>query len=204
VIKARGRGEVALSFVQVDDLAVVDLDGRLIDGRAGLASPAEVYIHTQVYRARPELNSAIHIHPQNVVAFTIAEKSLKPIIGAYNPSALRLITDGLPLYPRSILINSVERGDDLVQVMGPARACLMRGHGITTTGATVEEATMTAVHLNELAELNWKAELLGGAHPISDEDIADFSGNSDRLLPTSDTPIGTHGSEWRYYVSRLL
>src|SRR6476646_1590433 len=78
VIKARGRGEVALSFVQVDDLAVVDLDGRLIDGRAGLASPAEVYIHTQVYRARPELNSAIHIHPQNVVAFTIAEKSLKP------------------------------------------------------------------------------------------------------------------------------
>jgi len=204
VIKARGRGEVALSYVEVSDLAVVDMDGNFVSGREGLASPAEVYIHTQVYRARPEINAAIHIHPANVVAFTIAERGLKPIIGAYNPQALRIVTDGLPLYPRSILINSAERGDDLVQTMGQARACLMRGHGITTAGATVEEAVLIAAHLNELAELSWKAELLGGANPISDADIADFARNLNAPRATSDTPIGPHGAEWRYYVSRLL
>ena len=47
-------------------------------------------------RARPEISSVIHIHPPTVVAFTIAGKPLLPIIGAYNPGALRLITDGLP------------------------------------------------------------------------------------------------------------
>ena len=47
-------------------------------GREGLAPPTEVFIHTEVLRARPELNSVIHMHPQNIVAYTIAEKPLLP------------------------------------------------------------------------------------------------------------------------------
>jgi ribulose-5-phosphate 4-epimerase/fuculose-1-phosphate aldolase len=195
LIKARGRAEAALSFVEGEDLAVVDMDGKLLEGREGLASPAEVYIHTCIYRARPRVGSVIHIHPPAVVAFTIAGKSLLPIIGAFNPSALRLVLDGLPVYPRSILINSEERGRDLVQAMGSARACLMRGHGITTAGVSVEEATLTAIHLNQLAELQLKAEMLGGAQPISDEDLADFESQAARGAAQAGAP----GAEWRYY-----
>ena len=203
IIKGRGRAEAPLSYVEVDDLCVVDMDGKMVEGRAGLAAPAEVFIHTELLKARPELNSVIHIHPQNIVAYTIAERPLLPIIGAYNPGALRLITDGLPVYPRSILINTPERGRDLVKAMGPARICAMRGHGITSSGATVEEATLTAIHLNDLAELQFKADLLGGAKPISDEDLADFSG---RMFgggrPAADAPREP-SSEWRYY-DRML
>ena len=204
VIKGRGRAEAPLSYVEEDDLCICDMDGKFIEGREGLAAPAEVFIHTEVLKARPELNSVIHIHPQNIVAFTIAEKPLLPIIGAYNPGALRLITDGLPVYPRSILINTPERGRDLVKALGSARICLMRGHGITSSGATVEEATLTAIHLNDLAELQFKAELLGGAKPISDEDIEDFSsrmfGGGQRPAPEGPRQPS---SEWRYY-DRLL
>ena len=198
LIKGRGRAEAALSFVEEDDLCIVDMDGKFVEGREGLASPAEVFIHTEVLKARPELNSVIHIHPQNIVAYTIAEKPLLPIIGAYNPSALRLITDGLPVYPRSILINSVERGQELVKAMGDARICMMRGHGITSAGVTVEEATLTAIHLNDLAELHFKADLLGGAKPISDADLADFAsrGSGGRTAPEGPREPS---SEWRYY-----
>jgi L-fuculose-phosphate aldolase len=203
IIKGRGRAEAPLSYVEVDDLCIVDMDGKMVEGREGLAAPAEVFIHTELLKARPELNSVIHIHPQNIVAYTIAERPLLPIIGAYNPGALRLITDGLPVYPRSILINTPERGRDLVQAMGTARICAMRGHGITSSGATVEEATLTAIHLNDLAELQFKADLLGGAKPISDEDLADFSG---RMFgggrPATDAPREP-SSEWRYY-DRML
>jgi L-fuculose-phosphate aldolase len=201
VIKARGRAESPLSYTEVDDLAVCDLDGRLVEGREGLAAPAEVFIHTQVYRARPDVGSVIHIHPPAVVAFTVAGRELLPIVGAYNPSALRLITDGLPTYPRSVLINSVERGDDLARALGTAKACLMRGHGITTAGATVEEATLTAVHLNDLAELHFRADLLGGARPISDEDLTDFAPRPGEARPAAGPR--EHSSEWRYY-DRLL
>ena len=205
LIKGRGRDEAPLSYVEPDDLIVVDMDGKMVEGREGLASPNEVFIHTCLLKARPELNSVIHIHPQNIVAFTIAEKPLLPIIGAYNPGALRLITDGLPTYPRSILINNDERGVDLIKVMGNARICLMRGHGITSAGASVEEATLTAIHLNDLAELHFKADLLGGAKPISDEDLADFSrmGGAGARPAAEQTGPRPPSSEWRYY-DRLL
>jgi L-fuculose-phosphate aldolase len=204
LIKARGRAEAALSYVEEDDLCIVDMDGKFVEGREGLAAPNEVYIHTCILKARPEINSVIHIHPQNIVAFTIAEKPLLPIVGAYSPAGLRLITDGLPLYPRSVLINSEQRGEDLVQTMGNARICLMRGHGITSCGATVEEATLTAINLNDVAELQWKAELLGGAKPIPDEDLADFSrgGGGGRAAAAPSGPWQPN-SEWRYY-DRML
>jgi L-fuculose-phosphate aldolase len=65
----------------------------------------------------------------------------------------------------------------------------MRGHGITTCGATVEETTLTAIRLNELAEINYRAYLLGDPQPISDEDSRFF----DELDEGSPLPY------WRYY-----
>ena len=205
VIKARGRMEAPLSYTEVDDVCVVDMDGKMVEAREGVSVPAEVFIHTELYKARPDVNAAIPIHPSNVVAFTIAGKTLLPIIGAYNPQALRLITDGLPLFDSRVLINSPERGQALAGVIQTARACLMRGHGITTAGATVEEATLTAIHLNELAELQYKADTLGGARPISDEDLRDFA----RMTGTPRASEGevlprAHSSEWRFYEQKLL
>ena len=162
------------------------------------------FIHTELYRARPELNAAIHIHPSNVVAFTIAGKTLLPIIGAYNPQALRLITDGLPLFDSSVLINSPERGQQLMGVMQSAKACLMRGHGITTGGVTVEEATLVAIHLNELADLHLKADALGGARPISDDDQRDFEGRLGGRASEGEVLPRVHSSEWRFHEQKLL
>jgi L-fuculose-phosphate aldolase len=203
LIKARGRAEAPLSYVEEDDLCIVDMEGNFIEGREGLAPPNEVFIHTCLLKARPEINSVIHIHPTNIVAFTIAEKQLLPIVGAYNPTGLRLITDGVPLYQRSVLINNEERGNELVTAMGEARICMMRAHGITSCGATVEEATLTAINLNDLADLQWKAEVLGGAKPISDEDLADFAGGraGGRRAPANGP--WEPSAEWRYY-DRLL
>jgi len=199
LVKARGPDEAPLSYTTASDLAVIDMDGNLVEGRDGLARPAEVFIHTEVLRARPELNSVIHIHPPNIVAYTIANKPILPIVGAYNPAVLRMVDAGIPTYPRSILINSKERGGNLTSAMGTARICLMRAHGITSAGATVEEATLNVIHLNDLAELQFKADLLGGAVPISEDDKRDIL---DRLpadvRQPGDKPR-VPSSEWRYY-----
>jgi L-fuculose-phosphate aldolase len=193
--------EAPLSYTTPDDLAIVDMEGKLVEApRDGLAAANETFIHTEVLRARPELNSVIHIHPMSVVAFTIAEKPLLPIVGAYNPNALRLVREGIPTYPRAVLINSPARGRDLVATMGASRVCLMRGHGITTAGATVEEATLTAIQLNDLAELHFKADLLGGAKPISDEDLQDILGNLPPDVGRRQGPPRPPSSEWRYYT----
>ncbi len=199
LIKARGPLEAPLSYTRPEDLGLVDMDGKLVEGRSGLASASEVFIHTEVLRERPEINSVIHIHPAAVVAYTIAGKPLLPIIGAYNPSALRLVHDGIPTYPRSVLINNKDRGQDLVKAMGTSKVCLMRSHGITTAGASVEEATLTAIHLTDLAELHARADALGGAQPIDQADLDDIMGNLPPDVRRADSGPRPPSSEWRYY-----
>ncbi|MDB5795029.1 MAG: hypothetical protein JWR25_1408 [Noviherbaspirillum sp.] len=190
LIRARGPGESGIRYTSADDVITVDFEGTKIEGRAGLETPKEVFIHTWQYRTRPEVQSVLHAHPSTVMLFTICDKPLLPLFGAYDTAALRLLTDANALsnYPRSVLICNDELGRNLAEVMRGS-ACLMRGHGITTVGADVEEATLTAIRLNDLADINYRAHLLGEPKPITAEDMAFFDD------VTEASPVAA----WRYY-----
>ncbi len=197
-IRARGPDELGVRYTTADQVIAVDFDGRKIDGADGLEAPQEVFIHTWLYKTRPEVNCVAHIHPATVVLFTIVDKPLEPIYGAYDPGSLDLVLDGIPTYGRSITITNDTLGKEFSQAMGNKRVCLMRGHGITTAGASVEEATVTAIRLNELAEMNYRANLLGTPRNIPDEDIAVFQASRNR--PRKPGPAPHVGAIWRYYA----
>lgn len=197
LIRARGPEEVGVRYTTADEVIKVDLDGRKVDGPDGLAVPQEVFIHTWLYKSRPEVRSVVHIHPPTVVLFTICEKPLMPLYGAYDPSSLYLLLEGIPTYGRSVTISNDDLGEEFIAAMGDKAACLMRGHGITTAGASVEEATVTAIKLNELAEMNYRAHLLGDPKPIPDEDVAEYRKRLEKRGGLSNSPHGP--SSWRYY-----
>lgn len=203
LIRARGHAELGVRYTTDDQVIEVDLDGRLVRSQdQDLAVPIEVFIHTAVYRARPEVNSVIHIHPPTVVLFTICDKPLLPLYGAYDPAGLQLVLDGIPTYQRSILISNPELGGDLARTMGSHATCLMRGHGITTAAGSVEEAALHAIALNELAVMNYQATLLGNPRPISEEDQAIFRKMDSRGAPPAaepGRPVGRAVALWRYY-----
>ena len=197
LIRARGRDELGVRFTTVEQVIAVDLDGNKLNGPEGLLPPQEVFIHTCVYRSRPDVKSVVHIHPPTVVVFTICGVPLRPIYGAYDPGSLELALEEIPTYGRSITISNEALGRDFAKVMGGKPACMMRGHGITTAGASVEEATVTAIKLNELAEMNYRARLLGEPAEIPAEDIAHFRS---RFVKRSG-PSPRLGSTWRYYAT---
>jgi ribulose-5-phosphate 4-epimerase/fuculose-1-phosphate aldolase len=197
-IKARGPEESGLRFVTARDIITVDFSGKKVAGDEGLESPQEVFIHTWLYRTRPEVRCVVHVHPITVVLFTICHKSLQPLFGAYDPSALRLVVNGLSLYRRSITVSNEILGEEFAKAMADKPACLMRGHGITTAAESIEEAALTAIKLNELAEINYRAHLLGTPEPIPQEDIDVLVGKargSTRTVPSA--------SSWRYYCTLL-
>lgn len=202
LIRARGPQETGLRYTAPEDVIMVDFDGRMVEGPEGLAVPIEVFIHTAVYRARPDVQSVIHIHPATAVLLTICDQRLLPVIGSYSPSALRLAVEGISHYDRSILIRDAALGDELARTMGETSICLMRGHGITSVGRDVPEATITAIHLGELADMNYRARLLGEPRPISDADIATFRPIWDAQRG-SDRPSAGIYSLWRFWTRRL-
>jgi ribulose-5-phosphate 4-epimerase/fuculose-1-phosphate aldolase len=172
LIRARGADEVGVRYTTADEVIKVDMNGKKVDGPDGLAVPQEVFIHTWLYKTRPEVKSVIHIHPPTVVLFTICEKDLMPLYGAYDPSSLHLWIEGIPTYGRSITISN----DAL---------------------ASVEEATVTAIKLNELAEMNYRAHLLGDPKPIPDQDLEEYRARHAKRGGFSGSPHGQ--SSWRYY-----
>lgn len=198
LIKARGPEESGLRFVGARDIITVDFNGKKVAGDDGLETPQEVFIHTWLYKTRPEVQCVVHVHPLTVVLFTICDKPLLPLYGAYDPSGLRLLVEGLAEYPRSITVSNENLGEEFAKAMGGKAACLMRGHGITTAGAGVEEATLTAIKLNDAAEINYRAALLGTPRPIPPEDIKILAGRTRR-----DTRSVHSVSNWRYYCKLL-
>lgn len=201
VIKSKGPNETALELATEKDIITIDLQGKVLEASKGLDSPHETEMHLAVYRARPEVMSVIHTHPDWVVLLTACGKPLLPIYGAYNPPSMRLVLDGIPLYPRSVTIINEELGLDFMRVMGNKKACLLLGHGMTTAGKSVEEATLISLNAFELARMNYLAYAIGDPRPIPEDDIQEYQqrwkeGFRRRFEGPSST--GEH-SDWRYH-----
>ena len=203
-VRARGGDELGVRYTTPAEVLEINLDGKAVKEQTGLVPPSEVFIHTSLYRARPDVNAVVHIHPAKVVLFTICKKPLLPLFGAYDPHAAKLALDGIPTYPRAITITTPELGADLVKAMDSKRVCLMRGHGITTAHQSVEDAALDAIALNELATINYEAQLLGDPEPISEEDQAVYrSGRESRQYAPAGNgrPGGRAKALWRYYTT---
>ena len=193
LIKARGPGESGVRYTTADDVVEADMEGNIIGLPDGLASPREIYIHTWMYKKRPEIGSVIHIHPPTVVTFTVVGKPLLPIYGAYDPASLGLLLRGIPQYERSVLVSNDALGEELATAIEDKEVIMMRGHGITSLGVDPEAAGLNAIMINELAEMNYKAYLLGEPRPIPDEDIEIFG---TRYRPS---PVAGGGAAWETY-----
>ena len=124
-IRCRGVDEYGLPFTTTEAVQQVDFDG---DGpnasrfgrmrEVNYEVPAEFPIHGEILRARPEVNCVIHAHPPGILLCGIADVELRPIFGAFDPDAMLLAEQGIPIFPSSRLITSSEIAAPLVTVMG--------------------------------------------------------------------------------------
>ena len=201
LIKGKGPGEVGLRYTQPRDIITVDFDANKLDGAADLQPPSESYLHSWLYKLRPDVMSVIHVHPEHAVLLTICDKEILPIYGAYGPGA-RLAVAGVPTYPRSVTIHDDRLGAEFATFMGTKQVALMRGHGVSVVGTGVEDATVRVMALNELVTMTYKAYLLGTPRPISEEDRAAMA-----QLQAPGRQRGSAGGEvgmraaWRYYCA---
>ncbi|MEU3618013.1 class II aldolase/adducin family protein [Streptomyces sp. NPDC006872] len=193
LVRCRGSDERGLLFTTPDEIRLLDFDG---EGDLGeYTAPNELPLHVETLRARPEVMAVVHAHPPAVVAAGLAGVELRPIVGAFNIPATRLAAEGLPMYPRSVLIRRRDLAEEMVAVMGGHAVCLLRGHGLTAVGQTVEQAVLRAINVDELARLSLETVRCGGTlQDIPPEDLAELPdlgpGFNDRFL-------------WRFHEERL-
>lgn len=128
--------------------------------------PRETMIHAAIYEARPDVNSVAHTHQPLATAFSAAGVPLLPIYNQAAPFAPET-----PIFPSPRLIYTLQDGAELVQSLGNRTAVLMQGHGITTVGEGVEQATSNAIYLERTAYMQWVASSVGKPVTMPQKDI---------------------------------
>lgn len=170
-VRCRGPHERGLTFTEPSDIRVVRDDGTVLDSDDH-AAPNELSIHIEALRTHPTAAAAVHVHPPAVIASDLAGLTLEPIVGAYNIPAAQMARAGIPVFPRGVLINTPELAREMSAAMGEHPVCVLRGHGITTVGDTVEQAVGRALNVDSLAKMACRVAALGARpSPLDDVDL---------------------------------
>jgi ribulose-5-phosphate 4-epimerase/fuculose-1-phosphate aldolase len=169
-LMARG---MSADLVTAQDILEFDLDSRPVDTH-GLPMSAlftERYIHGEIYKARPDVIAVVHTHAPSLIPFGDTKVPLRPM---YHRSAF--IAFGIPVFEirdragmTDMLIRNATLGRNLAEVLGDHPAVLMRGHGATITGPSLQRVVGRTIFLALNATL--QAEAMRMNAPITYMDI---------------------------------
>ena len=204
LVKGREYDIDALAVMGPEQLVLCDLEGNLVDGPAGVTQPSEIKIHSCVYRARPDIQSVVHVHPRYSVLMSVLQVPLGPMC----QEGHQLVRRPLPIYPHMKTIQSDEEGTEVASLLGASAAMLLRGHGAITTGLTVSESVMSMLQLEEQARMNYLAfSAMGADYPRLSDELMDELTDRPPLyeLPHFRDVLKGRGPQrdgiWKYRVS---
>ncbi len=160
----------ALDEVRPEDVLALDLDDP--DALRAPDLHLETAMHTEVYRARPDVGAIIHGHPTYATALGATDAGLE-----FLTHDAALFADGLPIFEETTgLISTPEDGRAVARALGSCRAVLLRNHGVLVVGQDLRWAVLTAVTLERAIRFQATAARFGPSKPYSQV-------CADRLLP---------------------
>lgn len=169
VVKGRGYRLDALSRMRPQDLVVCDLDANLLEGPPNIVPCFEVKIHSCIYKARPDVNSVVHVHPTYTVVLSVLGSEIHPMCNEGNG----LVIDPIPVYPKPKIITTDAEGTEVARILGRGQIVLLFGHGAVTAAADMEHSITNMIHLEHQARMNYLAYCAAGKdHPYIPENLA--------------------------------
>jgi HCOMODA/2-hydroxy-3-carboxy-muconic semialdehyde decarboxylase len=164
------------------DIMEFDFDAKPLDQR-DRSIYSERFIHSEIYKARPDVNAVLHSHSPTVIPFSVSQVPLRPILNSAG-----FLAPNVPVFEMrrvagsgSLLITDGMRGKALAETLGDRPVALMRGHGNVVVGPTVQRVVARAIYTEVNARLLIQAITLGGPLVYIDaEEGKAGEGNRDR------------------------
>lgn len=173
-----------------EHLLVCGMDGKSHERSNSARPPSEVYIHSEIFRARPDVNAIAHFHHDLTTTFSLVEGvSLRPI----KNHAVRW-ESGIPTHPDPSHVSSRELGESVARTLGPHQALLIRAHGQVVVAEDLPSLLADCVHFVENAEALYRASTLGKVLPLTEKEMAAFRDDFDRARHVAKL--------WLYYVGK--
>ena len=152
---------LAPELITAKDILEFDLDNNPVDAK-GRNLYTERFIHGEIYKTRPDVAAIAHMHAPPVIPFGVIDVPLKPI---YHRAAF--IALGVPIFDirdaagmTDLLIRNPALGRALAQSIADKPAVLMRGHGATVVGPSLQRLVGRSIFLAMNATLQAQAMTL--------------------------------------------
>jgi len=180
---------IAPATVTARDVMEFGLDGEPLNPR-GRRPYLERYIHSEIYRARPDVQAVVHSHSPALIPFGITGTSLRPVfhmsgfLGSATP-IFEIREAGGPA--TDMLIRDRKLGAALARALGAAPFALMRGHGSVAVGTTLKQVVYRAIYAEVNARLQSEALRLGTITFLNEQEAANASRTNDSVI---DRPWG--------------
>lgn len=184
----------APGLVRRQDITTYRLDGSAVDPTAPRPY-LERFIHAELYRARPDVMSVVHSHSMSVIPFACTATPLRPIfhMAGFLGAGVAQFEIREAGGNTDMLISSPYLGQALARSLGANSCVLMRGHGSTVVGASLQQAVYRAIYAEANAKLQLAAQNLGEPMFLNAEEAQLSSDMNDGQIPRS----------WALWVQRL-
>lgn len=170
---------------------LVGFDGEVRQGRG--KPPSELAIHTEILKARPDVNGVLHCHMEMAIAFTMMEGvRLLPM----RAQSIRW-KSGIPIHPDPGHIFTVQQGREVAASLAGHNAVLMRAHGLTMVSESAPALLVDAVHFKENARAHMTV-LQAGCKPmaLTEAEMAQIAHQKPEIRANHVRKL------WNYYVRR--
>ena len=173
--------------LSVDDIVGVDFSGALVEGRG--APPLEFPLHSEIYRARPDVAAVMHTHPRWSTLLTMVGVGYRVV---YAQGALLA---NVPVFDSPLSVNTHEMGERVAAALGHGPAVLLKSHGAVVAASNIIECFALAAYLEENASRQYHAMQIGMPYVFSEVEQQLFR---DRLATPS-----LFRKTWDHYRSKL-
>ena len=146
------RSGIAKRNVEACDVIIVDMDGNVFEGDK--KPSMETFLHLGIYRERDDINSIVHSHSPFATGFSMSGKKLKRLEG-FGP----IETPYIP-YVKYSAPGSKELAEDAAFLMKNNDAVVLKNHGTVAAGINLDEATLLAEFIEDIAKIQYIAHTL--------------------------------------------
>lgn len=147
-----------------DDIVAVTMEG---DARGTRKPSSEWRFHRDIYRTRPDVAAVVHTHAPFATTLACMQRSIPAfhymvaVAGGRDIRCAPYATFGTQAL-----------SDYAIAALDGRDACLLAHHGMIAVGRTLERALALAVEVETLAEMYWRALLLGEPELLRDDEMA--------------------------------
>jgi HCOMODA/2-hydroxy-3-carboxy-muconic semialdehyde decarboxylase len=164
----------------------------------GIRGYGELVIHSEIYKARPDVNAVAHHHGMAFLPFCNTGHALQALyhMGAQIGEKAPFWDSRDEFGDTCLLVLKPEEGRSLAKALGPHMLILMRRHGVTVAGKTLQNLVFRTIYTYRNAELQLATMAQGWT-------VSPLTPGEARLAMDKNLEPRPQARAWEYWCTRL-